>query len=124
MVQGVALITFSINHYCKARQKEFSKKVEISKVESFSWNEFSSDSSCFESEQFLICVLFWQFRGGGLTLMTVSINYCCIIRQKEFSRQTENSKSEFFSSSKFSSDSSCFESEQFFTFFFPLRGVV
>ena len=34
-VHGVALITSSIYHCCVVRQKEFSRKVEMSKVESF-----------------------------------------------------------------------------------------
>ena len=29
-------------------------------------------------------------------MITFSINHCCIIRQKEFSRKTESSKIEFF----------------------------
>ena len=33
------------------RQKEFFRKVENSKSESFLWNEFSSDSPCSESEE-------------------------------------------------------------------------
>ena len=32
---GAALITSSIYHYCVVREKEFSRKVEMSKVESF-----------------------------------------------------------------------------------------
>ena len=51
---GVALITFSINHCCIVGEKEFSRKTEDSKIKSFSWNEFSSDKSCFELEQFFI----------------------------------------------------------------------
>ena len=55
---GAALITSSIYHYCVVRQKKFSKKVEMSKVESFYWNEPSSESLSFELEQFFIGILF------------------------------------------------------------------
>ena len=55
---GAALITSSIYHYCVVREKEFSRKVEMRKVESFYWNELSNKSCSFESEQFFICVLF------------------------------------------------------------------
>ena len=41
-VQEAALITSSIYHCCVIRQKEFSRKVEMSKVESFYWNKLSS----------------------------------------------------------------------------------
>ena len=51
-VQGAALLTSSIYHYCVVRQKEFSRKVGMSKVESFCWNKLSSKSCPFESEQF------------------------------------------------------------------------
>ena len=61
---GVALITFSINHHCIMRQKEFSRKVEMSKVESFQWNDVSNDSSCFELEQFFTVLLF-SYAGGS-----------------------------------------------------------
>ena len=50
-VQGAALITSSIYHYCVVKQKEFSRKVEMSKVESFYWNKLSSTSFSFESEK-------------------------------------------------------------------------
>ena len=48
-VQGVALITFGIKHCCIVGQKEFSRKTKDSKIKSFSWSEFSSDNSFFES---------------------------------------------------------------------------
>ena len=57
-VQRVALITSTIYHCCVVRQKEFSRKAEMSKVESFSWNKLSNESFSFDSEQFFICVLF------------------------------------------------------------------
>ena len=38
--------------YCVVREKEFSRKVEMSKVESFYWNKLSSKSFSFELEQF------------------------------------------------------------------------
>ena len=51
-VRGAVLITSSIYHCCVITQKEFSRKVEMSKVESFYWNKLSSKSFSFESEQF------------------------------------------------------------------------
>ena len=54
-VQGVTLIIFSIKHSCVVGQKEFSRKTEDSKIESFSWNKMSSDNSCFELKQFSYC---------------------------------------------------------------------
>ena len=53
-----ALITSSIYHYCVVREKEFSRKVEMRKVECFYWSKLSSKSFSFDSEQFFICVLF------------------------------------------------------------------
>ena len=63
---GAALITSSIYDYCVIRQNEFSRKVGMSKVESFYWNKLSSESCSFELEQFfdLCFVLFVQ---GGCT---------------------------------------------------------
>ena len=55
---GAALITSSIYDYCVVREKEFSRKVGMSKVESFYWNKLSSKSCSFELEQFFIVVLF------------------------------------------------------------------
>ena len=49
---GAALITSSIYDYCVVRQKELSRKVGMSKVKSFYWNNFSSKRCSFESEQF------------------------------------------------------------------------
>ena len=46
--------------------------------------------------------------------MTFSINHCCIIGQKEFSRKTEDSKIKYLSLNEFNSDNSSFESKQFF----------
>ena len=45
-VQGVAFITSSIYHCCVVREKEFSRKLEMSKVESFYWKKLSN-KSCF-----------------------------------------------------------------------------
>ena len=60
------MITFSINHCCIVGQKEFSIKAEENKIKSFSWNEFSSDNSCFESKQSLLyCPSVFAFGGGG-----------------------------------------------------------
>ena len=61
------MITFSINHCYIVGQKECSRKTENSKINSFSWNEFSSDNSCFESEQFLILHCVW-LPSGAFTL--------------------------------------------------------
>ena len=41
-VQGLALITCSMYHCCVVRQKGFSRRVEMSKVESFYWKKLSS----------------------------------------------------------------------------------
>ena len=57
-VQRVALITSTIYHCCVVRQKAFSRKVEMSKVESFYWNKLSNKTFSIDSEQFFICVLF------------------------------------------------------------------
>ena len=45
-------MTSSIYHYCVVRQKEFSRKVGMSKVESFSGNKVNSKSFSFELVQF------------------------------------------------------------------------
>ena len=63
-VQGAALITSSIYHYCVVRQKEFSRKVEMSKVESFYWNRLSSKSFSFELEQFFDLCSVSAVQGG------------------------------------------------------------
>ena len=49
---GAALITSSIYDYCVVRQKELSRKVGMSKVKSFYWNNFSCKRCSFQSEQF------------------------------------------------------------------------
>ena len=49
---GAALITSCIFDYCVVREKEFSRKAGMSKVETFYWNKLSSKSFSFESEQF------------------------------------------------------------------------
>ena len=69
----------------------------MSKAKYFYWNRLRNKSFSFESEQFLICVVLavWGGGGGG-ALTTFSINHCYIIRQKEFSKETENSISESF----------------------------
>ena len=82
-----ALIASTVYHCSVVRQKEFSRKVEMNKVESFYWNKLSNKSFSFESEQFLICVLFQLF--SGVAMITFSIYHCCVVRQKEFSRKTQ-----------------------------------
>ena len=47
-------------------------------------------------------------------MITFSINHCCIIGQKEFSRKTEDSRIKYLSWIEFNSDNSCFELKQFF----------
>ena len=91
---GAALITSSIYLCCVVRQKEFSRKVETSKVESFYWNKLSSKSFSFESEQFFY--LCFVLAVQGFALITSTIYDCCVIRQKEFSRKVEMSKVESF----------------------------
>ena len=115
---GAALITSSIYDYCVVKQKEFSRKVGMSKVESFYWNKLSSKSCSFESEQFfyLCFVLVVQ----GAALITSSIYDYCVVRQKEFSRKVEMSKVESFCWNKLSSKSCSFESKQFFDLGFVL----
>ena len=56
-VQGLALITCSMYHCCVVRRKDFSRRVEMSEVESFYWNKLSSKSFSFESQQFFdLCI--------------------------------------------------------------------
>ena len=50
--EGAALITSCIFDYCVVREKEFSRKAGMSKVETFYWNKLSSKSFSLESEQF------------------------------------------------------------------------
>ena len=111
------MITSSIHHCSAVRQKEFSRRVEMSKVESFYWNKLSNKSFSFESEKSLVCVLFQLFR--GVALITSSIHHCCAVRQAEMS------KVESFYWYRLSSKSFSFESEQFLIFllFQLFRGV-
>ena len=61
-----ALITPSIYHYCVIRQKEFSRKVEMRKVQSFYLNKLSSKSFSFELVQFFdLCFVSAVWEGGG-----------------------------------------------------------
>ena len=48
LLRGTPLITSSIYDYCVRKQKEFSRKVEMCKVETFYWNKLSSKSFSFE----------------------------------------------------------------------------
>ena len=54
----------SIYHCCVVRRKEFSRKVEMSKVESFYWNKLSRKSFFFESEQFFDLYFVLAVQGG------------------------------------------------------------
>ena len=80
VVQGAALITSSIYDYCVVRQKEFSRKVGMSKVESFYWNKLSSKSCSFESGEFFDLCFVLVVQGGAL--ITSSIYDYCVVRQK------------------------------------------
>ena len=84
----------------------------MSKVESFYRKKLSNKTFSFESEQFLICVLFQLF--SGVALITFSIYHCCVIRQKEFSRKVEMSKVESFYWNKLSNKTFSFEPQQYF----------
>ena len=53
-----------IYHYCVVREKEFSRKVGMSKVESFYWNKLSSKSCSFELEQFFDLCFVLAVQGG------------------------------------------------------------
>ena len=56
------------------RQKEFSSKVEMGKVESLNWNKLSSKSFPFEFEQFFdLCFVLAVQGGGGAALITSSV---------------------------------------------------
>ena len=68
LFRGAALITSSIYHYCVVREKEFSRKVKMSKVESFYWNKLSNESLFVESEQFFDFCFVW-LPSGAFTLM-------------------------------------------------------
>ena len=71
------MITSSIYDYCVIRQKEFSKNVGMSKVESFYWNKLNSKIFSFESEQFFDLCFLLAVQGG----CTDNIKYipllCC-----------------------------------------------
>ena len=54
----------SIYHCCVVRRKEFSRKVKVSKVESFYWNKLSRKSFFFESEQFFDLCFVLAVQGG------------------------------------------------------------
>ena len=71
LFRGVALITSSIHHCCAVRQKEFSRKVEMSKVEFFYWNRLSNNSFSFESDQLSDLCFVSAIQGGG----TYNIEY-------------------------------------------------
>ena len=77
LFSDVAVITSSIYLCCVVRQKEFSRKFEMSKVEFFCWNKLSSRSFSFELEQFFYLCFLLAAQGG----CTDNIQYipllCC-----------------------------------------------
>ena len=77
LFRGVALITFSIYHCCVVRQKEFSRKVEMSKVESFYWNKLSDKSFSFESEQFFDLCFVLAVQGCCIDNIQHMLLLCC-----------------------------------------------
>ena len=91
---GAALITFIIYNYCVIRPKEFSRKVGMSKVESFYWNKLSSKSCSFELKQFfyLCFVLVVQ---GGCTDNTKYIWLLCY-KTKGIFQESWNEQSQIF----------------------------
>ena len=112
LFSGVALITSSIYHSCVVTQKEFSRKVEMSSVESFYLNKLINKSFSFELEQFFI--LCFVSAVQGVPLITSSIYHHCVTRRKEFSRRIEMRKVESFYWNKLSNKSFSLESGQFF----------
>ena len=77
LFSGVAMITSSIYHCCVVRQKEFSRKVEMSKVESFYWNKLSNKSFSFESEQFFYLCFVSAVRGSCMyTTQYIPLLFC------------------------------------------------
>ena len=77
LFRGAALITSCIYHFCVITEKEFSRKVGLSKVESFCWNKLSSKSCPFELKQFFDLCFVLAVQGG----CTDNIQYipllCC-----------------------------------------------
>ena len=76
-VQGLALITCSIYHCCVVRQKEFSRKVEMSKVESFCFKKLSSKSFSFELEQLFDLCFVLAVQGGCTDNIQYISLLCC-----------------------------------------------
>ena len=74
---GAALITSSIYDSCVVREKEFSRKVEMSKVESFYWNKLCSKSFSFESEQYFDLCFVLAFQGGCTDNIQCIPLLCC-----------------------------------------------
>ena len=62
--RGVLLRRQSINHCSIIREKEFSRKDEMSKVEFFYWKKLSNESFSFELEQFFDLCNFLTVQGG------------------------------------------------------------
>ena len=108
----------NIYHCCVVRHKEFSRKVEISEVESFYWNTLSNKSFSFELEQFFDLCFFGC--SWGAALITFSMYHYTVITQKEFSREVEMSKVASFYWNTLSNKSPSFESAQPFYLCFVL----
>ena len=84
----------------------------MSNVGSFYCNKLSNKSFSFELKQFFDLCFVLAVQVGCTD--NISINYCCIVRQKEFSRKTADSKIKSFSWNQFSSDNSCLNQSRFF----------
>ena len=85
LFRGVALITSSIYHCCVARQKEFSIKVEMSKVESFYWNKLDNKSFSFESEKFFdLCFVLFFFLFRDVALKHLVYTFAVLQDKKNF----------------------------------------
>ena len=114
MFWGVALITSSIYHYCAVKQKEFSRKVEMSKVESFYWYKLSRKSFPFESDQFFDLCFDLAVHGGSTDNIQYIPLLCCKTKGMFQESKVEMSKVESLYWNKLSFKRFSFELEQFF----------
>ena len=74
---GAALIKSSIYDYCVVGQKEFARKVGMSKVESFYWNILSSKSCSSVPEQNLDLCFVLVVQGGCTDNIQYILLLCC-----------------------------------------------